>query len=95
MDAITVHTRTRQECIDITSRVQDAVEATNIKSGLCVVFCPHTTAALAINENADIIIHFDADGQFMASDINNVIMPIKQGSADIVFGSRFLNKKSN
>ena len=39
--------------IDITQRVKDAVKASNIEDGLCVVYVPHTTAAVTINENAD------------------------------------------
>jgi len=39
--------------IDITSLVQAAVEERKVKSGICVVFTPHTTAAVTINENAD------------------------------------------
>lgn len=46
-------------------------------------------------ENADIIIHFDADNQFLAKEIIDIIEPIKKNQADIVFGSRFLGKKSN
>ena len=38
---------------DLTSAVRDAVRASGLESGLCVVFCPHTTAGLTINENAD------------------------------------------
>ena len=53
MKAIGVQTHTRQEYIDITAQVKDAVEEENIKEGICIVFCPHTTAALTINENAD------------------------------------------
>ncbi|MFH1522268.1 MAG: glycosyltransferase family 2 protein [Patescibacteria group bacterium] len=49
----------------------------------------------AINKGADIIVHFDADGQFLAQDLKDIIAPIKFGEADIVFGSRFLEKKSN
>jgi len=49
----------------------------------------------ALREGADIIIHFDADGQFLAEEINDIIAPIREGTADIVFGSRFLGKKSN
>lgn len=49
----------------------------------------------AIKNKADIIIHFDADGQFIAKDIKNIIAPILTNKADIVLGSRFLNKKSN
>lgn len=49
----------------------------------------------ALDRDADIIVHFDADGQFLAKEIKDVIAPIELGQADIVFGSRFLGKKSN
>jgi len=49
----------------------------------------------AIKNEADIIVHFDADGQFSASEIKDLVEPIKSGRADMVFGSRFLGKKSN
>ncbi|MFA4833392.1 MAG: glycosyltransferase family 2 protein [Patescibacteria group bacterium] len=49
----------------------------------------------ALRAGADIIVHFDADGQFLPEEINDIIAPIKAGEADIVFGSRFLGKKSN
>jgi secondary thiamine-phosphate synthase enzyme len=39
--------------IDITQRVKNAVKDSNIQDGLCVVYVPHTTAAVTINENAD------------------------------------------
>lgn len=48
----------------------------------------------ALMNGADIIVHFDADGQFTAEEIKDLISPIKSGEADIVFGSRFLTKKS-
>ena len=38
---------------DITSLVRDAVRESGVRDGLCVVFTPHTTAAITINENAD------------------------------------------
>ena len=43
---------------------------------------------------ADIIVHFDADGQFLVDEIKDVVQPILDNQADIVFGSRFLDKKS-
>jgi secondary thiamine-phosphate synthase enzyme len=46
-------TRRRAEFVEITERVQQALGESGIASGLCVVYCPHTTAALTINENAD------------------------------------------
>lgn len=49
----------------------------------------------ALLHEADIIVHFDADGQFLAEEIKDVVKPILDNQADIVFGSRFLGKKSN
>jgi glycosyltransferase involved in cell wall biosynthesis len=44
----------------------------------------------ALSVGANIIIHFDADGQFRASDLEALTAPLKTNEADIVFGSRFL-----
>ena len=44
--------------------------------------------------DSDILITFDADGQHRIEDINSVVKPIKDKVADIVIGSRFLDKKS-
>lgn len=49
----------------------------------------------ALEHGADIIVHFDADNQFKASEIEDIIKPIKENNYDVVFGSRFLEKKSN
>lgn len=38
---------------EITKQVQDAVTESGVEEGTCLVFCPHTTAAVTINENAD------------------------------------------
>lgn len=39
--------------IDITEQVQELVRNSKVKSGVCIVFIPHTTSAVTINENAD------------------------------------------
>jgi glycosyltransferase involved in cell wall biosynthesis len=44
---------------------------------------------------ADVLVHFDADGQMSGSDIPSMIAPIVSGEADVVLGSRFLGKTSN
>ena len=49
----------------------------------------------ALSKGADIIVHFDADGQFLVEEIKDLVEPILQGECDIVFGSRFLGKKSD
>lgn len=46
-------TSTQTELIDITRSVQEAVKKTGVKDGICIIFIPHTTAAVTINENAD------------------------------------------
>jgi len=48
----------------------------------------------AIQNGADIIIHFDADNQFQAEEIPEIIQPILDNQAGAVLGSRFLEKKS-
>ena len=53
MKTVTVRTRGRDDFIDITDHVAGAVAESGIRDGLCVIFTPHTTAAVTINENAD------------------------------------------
>lgn len=48
-----VATRSRNEFVDISREVEKAVSSAGIKAGDVIVFCPHTTAAITINENAD------------------------------------------
>ncbi len=53
MHQIEVRTRARSEMVEITDQVRDAIRGSGVRQGLCVVYCPHTTAAVTINENAD------------------------------------------
>lgn len=48
----------------------------------------------ALGWGADILVMFDGDGQFSADEIANLIQPIKEDRAEVVLGSRFLNKQS-
>jgi secondary thiamine-phosphate synthase enzyme len=48
-----VKTTTQTEFIDITHSVQEGVQKTGVGDGICIIFIPHTTAAVTINENAD------------------------------------------
>ena len=50
---INVRSRSRIEFIDITNMVQDVVQETGVKKGLCFLYVPHTTAGITINEGAD------------------------------------------
>jgi len=48
----------------------------------------------ALKQGADIIVHFDADGQMQVSDIPAMILPIITGEVDMTIGSRFMTAKS-
>ena len=53
METFEVHTSRREELIRVTSALQELVDAKGWRDGALVVYCPHTTAALTINEAAD------------------------------------------
>ena len=50
---LSVKTRERTELIDITSDINRLVKKSGIEQGVCMVYVPHTTAAVTINESAD------------------------------------------
>ncbi|MBA2877968.1 secondary thiamine-phosphate synthase enzyme [Anoxybacillus kamchatkensis] len=49
----TIQTTKRDEFVDVTSFVQSFVTESGVQEGIAVVYCPHTTAGITINENAD------------------------------------------
>jgi secondary thiamine-phosphate synthase enzyme len=53
VEKLNLKTNSRTELIDITERIVAVVSESRVKEGVCFIFCPHTTAGLAINENAD------------------------------------------
>jgi len=63
-----VRTSGRVELIDITHLIEKVVSESKIKSGLCTVYVPHTTAAVTINENADPSVKSD-----ITAELNKVI----------------------
>jgi secondary thiamine-phosphate synthase enzyme len=82
IERFTVSTQSRVELVDITDRVRDVIRKSGADSGICVVYVPHTTAGVAINENAD---------PSVGMDINSVLsrlVPVradyrhKEGNAD-------------
>jgi len=53
LQKFTIQTNKRDQMIDVTDKVQDVVNQSGMKGGIVVVYCPHTTAGITINENAD------------------------------------------
>ncbi len=70
---INIKTRSRTEFVDITSEVQRVVDESEIKSGVCYVYVPHTTAAVTINEGAD---------PSVAGDVQTMLSRLVPHSAD-------------
>lgn len=61
MDVLTVETSARTQFVDITGRVAGALRAAGLREGAVIVFVPHTTAGVTINENADSSVQRDLD----------------------------------
>jgi len=65
MRQIEVTSTERSQLIDVTAQVASCVESAGVDAGVCVVYCPHTTAAVTVNEHADpdvahdLLLHLD------------------------------------
>lgn len=53
MISLSLETRDRVTLVDVTALVEQALATSGLREGAVVVFCPHTTAGMTINENAD------------------------------------------
>lgn len=52
-DVLTVRSGRHTELVDVTEAVEERVRASRVREGTCLVFSPHTTAGVLVNENAD------------------------------------------
>lgn len=59
LDNFEINSRKRIELIDITLKIEEVVRNSEISSGVCHIFVPHTTAGITINENADLSVSQD------------------------------------
>jgi len=53
VNKVDIKTSSRVEFQDITRKVRDIISSSGVKSGICYVFVPHTTAGIVVNEHAD------------------------------------------
>jgi secondary thiamine-phosphate synthase enzyme len=65
---IEINTRSRTEALDITSKIEEAIKKSGVSSGTAVIYVPHTTAAVVINENYDPKV-----GEDISSTLNRLI----------------------
>ncbi|MFC1727907.1 glycosyltransferase family 2 protein [Nanoarchaeota archaeon] len=93
-----------KEIIVVNDLSTDKTEEVSLKKGAVVLnhiinrgqgAALRTGNEYALRHGADIIVHFDADGQMLVEDIPDMLKPLIKKEADITIGSRFLGKKSN
>ncbi|MEH7382214.1 secondary thiamine-phosphate synthase enzyme YjbQ [Bacillus sp. JJ1533] len=48
-----LQTNNRDQMIDVTNKVQSVIDESGVREGAVIIYCPHTTAGITINENAD------------------------------------------
>jgi len=53
MERIIIKTKEKQEIVDITEKIKEKVKKSKIKEGICLVYVPHATCSIIINENWD------------------------------------------
>ncbi|MFN4286187.1 MAG: glycosyltransferase family 2 protein [Lacibacter sp.] len=54
-----------------------------------------TGTRYALQQGADLIVHFDADGQHTVADLQALLQPLQNGACDVALGSRFLERENN
>lgn len=54
---VTVNTESRVNLVDITSDVEESIGESGVKQGICLVYLPHSTAAIVVNEHEDGLMH--------------------------------------
>ena len=62
MQTLSVKTARRTQLVDVTTQVQKVVASSGVSNGICYLYVPHTTAAIAINECADPDVARDVEG---------------------------------
>lgn len=72
-ERLTISTKKNAEFVNITNQIKKIVSASGVESGICTVYCPHTTGAITINEAADPSVVRDIIKEL------DVIVPIQHG----------------
>ncbi len=79
---IPIKSTKRNELIDITNAVEKIIKESKVKEGICIVYAPHTTAAVTINENADPSVKADILGKLSELVPENAGYSHTEGNAD-------------
>ncbi|MGI6175338.1 MAG: secondary thiamine-phosphate synthase enzyme YjbQ [Christensenellales bacterium] len=76
-----IETKQRYGYYDITEQVKKVVKESGVQDGICVVFVPHTTAGVNINENCDANVTKDLTAAFQAC-VPDVDFKHDEGNSD-------------
>lgn len=76
---IVLRTEAREEVLDITAQIEGALGALDLADGAVLLFCPHTTAALTVNETADPDVRADV-GRALAALVPKI--PFRHGEGN-------------
>lgn len=82
MITLNIKTRQRIDFVDITTRVRDAVAANEVLDGIVVIYVPHTTCGVTINESADPDVAVDIKSQLVKLIPHNAGYAHLEGNAD-------------
>jgi secondary thiamine-phosphate synthase enzyme len=82
LESLTVTTNKRNELVDITAKIREVVRKSGIKSGICVLYVPHTTAAVTVNENADPSVAVDIENHLSKAVPPNAGYKHLEGNSD-------------
>ena len=80
--SINIKTRARTEFVDITLQVQNLIDDSKIKNGMCYVYIPHTTAGVTINEGADPSVSKDIQAMLSRLVPHNLDYSHMEGNSD-------------
>ncbi len=81
MESFSVKTGKREELIDITSQVRNALGKITSDNGVCYIYTPHTTGAITINENADPSVPRDIIKGLHSLDLDNLNYSHREGNS--------------
>ncbi|SFH74934.1 secondary thiamine-phosphate synthase enzyme YjbQ [Pisciglobus halotolerans] len=79
---IEMETKEKQSLTNIDHFVEEAVTESGIEDGIVLIFCPHTTAAITINENADLDVQRDLDLAYRETFPNRAAFVHQEGNSD-------------
>ncbi len=77
-----VHTQRREQMLDVTAEIRQAVGRSEVKHGMVLIYCPHTTAAITVNEAADPDVPADIIGGLAALVPRDGAWQHREGNSD-------------